>query len=449
MNMMTDYIRYKLEMDNTISSINATKETIETHGYLKLLEYKSFYSQDPSQIAHFYDSYGGMYDPTNIQTQYFYANIQPNDIVVSSGIAGTISKTKAKLLFHNGMEVRDNDVLEAILKENEFQIIASNAAKTESWAGEFAIKLSLDKQVSKYPIIEMVEPTKYKVIRRRNRVIEIQFSETIPSEHGDYRFVQRYGKGYIVYELYKKGRFGNKERKVNIKEIYPELVDFKFNGDFILASIKTNLGGDSDYQGLESKFNAYDQTLTGTNMELVEALPISYVPSNRMDDEATHLNHYRKNYVIVAGSGGEDAKNIIQSEQSAVYTQDRINNSDRILSDILAAIGLNKATLGYASEVGANASAKARRQIEATSLRTRSAMVKEWQPYLEDLFYLVLAANAVFYKIPAKDSYEFEVVINPYIYDDPSDELEEVIQLVEKGIITIEEAREKLGLVSQ
>jgi len=443
---MTDYIKFKLQMDNTISSINASRETIETHGYLKMLEYKAFYSQDPSQIAHFYEQYGGMYDPTNIQTQYFYANIQPNDIVVSSGIAGTISKSKAKLLFHNGMEVEDNDILEGILKENSFQVLASDAAKTESWSGEFAMKLSLDKTVSQYPIIEMVEPTKYKKVMKRNRLLEIQFSETIPSESGDYRFVQRYGKGYIIYELYKKGRFGDKERKISVEELYPELVDFKFNGDFILASVKKNLGGDSDYQGLESKFNAYDQNLTGTNMELVEALPVSYIPDTRMDDRATHLNHYRKNYVTVQGSGGEDAKNMIQTEQTKVYTTDRNSNSDKILGDILAAIGLNKVTLGYSSDIGANASAKARRQIESTSIRTRSAMIKEWQPYLEDLFYLVLAANDIFRSTPAKAEYKFEVIINPYIYDDPTDELEEVVELVKEGIMTIEEARKKLGL---
>ena len=68
--------------------------------------------------------------------------------------------------------------------------------------GDGAFKISIDTEVSQYPILEFYEADRIEVKRERGRIKEIRFKKQFNKQGVSYVLKECYGYGYIEYKLY-------------------------------------------------------------------------------------------------------------------------------------------------------------------------------------------------------------------------------------------------------
>lgn len=374
--MMKDYFVEKLGIETNTAP--ATLHQIPGTEKFKMLEYQAFYNGEEEDIALFYNSgaVGSAY-PSGLQLhrKLFWNNIAYTHSLVHSGLPRNISHTMARLLFHNGIEIGgETPQLRAILDDNNFHKLSEEGAIIESWGGKFAFKISYDPDISEFPIIEVVSPLHFEVVKKRGRLVEIKFFEEIQHKGNDYKFFEIYGKGYIRYELYRLGSRGN-YYGVDVKELYPDLENFEFAEPIILAGYKENMNGVSDYHGIISEIHALDEVLSGMVSDVKIGLAKTFIPESRIPENG-RFDIYQNEYTTIKSNLVEGASNDIIFSQPDIRTQQYGAAADSIIRYILSNVGLNKTTLGFEVEVGQRLSAESRRMMEANSIRTRESKVE-------------------------------------------------------------------------
>ena len=146
------------------------------------------------------------------KSSYYYSNLDATMRIIHSGLPSFCSYAKSNLLQSGGIDYevmmndkelkKEDEMLENILDDNDFQKMLTGMVTTESWAGRFAVKISIDKEISDYPIIEKYSPLSYRSVYKRGRLQELIFIEKY--DDGKFELHERYGKGYVKYNLYKK-----------------------------------------------------------------------------------------------------------------------------------------------------------------------------------------------------------------------------------------------------
>ena len=417
-------------------------------------ENKVWFEASEKELIRFYSQVTDISDKFNVKQNYFWANMSGRKRhFTHSGLARNISETMARVLFHNGIEIDAGEKqkeLEAILKENEMKHLLNDGATTESWGGRFAYKLSFDATISENVLIDMVEPGAFDVIFKRSRVQELRFYKTFSIVERKLKLIERYGKGYIVYELY--DITGEEAVRVPLSDGGLDLEDFFFDEAIILAGFKSDKTrqGVSDYHGLVSEFNSYDEALSGLGNDLRKGSAKSYIPQNRLNTNPVTgttigLNEFDTEYTVIKDDMAQDAKNEITHSQPEIRTEQYTKAADRYEEVILSNVGLNRLTLGLSENIASDAAYAVRRQLENATIRTREGKIELWEEFLEKFFTTVLKAQAQF-KTKTVIEAEVDVDFNEYLQEPPTEYTEDEIKtLLELNLITSETAQKFLG----
>ena len=126
----------------------------------------------------------------------------------------------------------DNTLWRDIATENVFDALVKTAISKTLYTGDGAFKISIDTDISQLPIIEFFEADRIKVKRQRGRITEIVFKTAYSKDTNSYILYEKYGKGYIKYEL--KNAYG-KDVELDTLEKTAGLTDITWDGDFMLA----------------------------------------------------------------------------------------------------------------------------------------------------------------------------------------------------------------------
>lgn len=417
-------------------------------------EHKVWFEASEKALILFYNEEADVNDKFEVKRNYFWSNMGGRKRhFTHSGLARNIAETMSRILFHNGIEIgagEKQDELEAILDENKIQHLLNDGAATESWGGRFAYKLSFDPDVSDNVIIDMVEPGAFDVVFKRSRVQELRFYKMFTTREKKMKLIERYGKGYIVYELYDIS--GREPVRVPLSEAGLVLEDFFFDEKIILAGFKSNKTreGTSDYHGLISEFNSYDEALSGLGNDLRKGSSKSYIPESRLNTNPVTgstigLNEFDTEYTVVKDDMAQDARNEITHSQPEIRTNQFTEAADRYEQVILSNVGLNRLTLGLSENIAADAALAVRRQLENATIRTREEKIELWEPFLEEFFATVLKAQAQF-KTQTVIEIEVEVDFNEYLQEPPVEyTIDEIAKLLALKLISTDEAREFLG----
>ena len=107
----------------------------------------------------------------------------------------------------NGISIddKDSDVWEAMEEENKFKELLGEAVSECLIVGDGAFKLSIDKELSDYPIIEFVSAENIEIRYKKGRLKEIVFKTQYKHNHKMYTLEEVYGYGYIESTLYNDG----------------------------------------------------------------------------------------------------------------------------------------------------------------------------------------------------------------------------------------------------
>lgn len=342
-----------------------------------------------------------------------------------------------------------NKVWEEIRKDNKFDDDIGDVLTKVLVAGDGAFKLSIDTDISKYPIIEFFEADRVEYVAKRGRLQEVKFFTYYNKDNRRYKLIETYGKGYVRYTLVDDR---DNEVSLNILEETNELKDVTFNGDFIMAvplmffkSPKWDGRGKSIFDSKSDSFDALDEVISQwidaiRDGRVQKYIPEDLIPKNPDTGQLMKPNSFDNKFIKIGSSLAEDSKNEIDMKQADIkyeaYVESYANAVDMCLQGIIS-----PSTLGI--DLKKTDNAEAQREKEKTTLYTRNKMVDMLTEVIPQLVNIILKTNDV---LNEKTPGEYEASIKFGEYASPS--FDTVVEIVGKaksyGIMSIEKVVEEL-----
>lgn len=342
-----------------------------------------------------------------------------------------------------------NNIWEDIRNDNKFDDNIGDMITSTLVAGDGAFKISIDTDISKYPIAEFYEGDKVEYVAKRGRLQEVKFNTYYAKKNKQYKLVESYGKGYVKYKLYDDREC---EVPLNTLEETADLLDVTFSGDFIMAvplmffkSPKWEGRGKSIFDSKSDSFDALDEVISQwidaiRDGRVQKYIPEDLIPKNPLTGELMKPNSFDNKFIKIGSSLAEDASNQIDMKQADInylaYVESYANTVDMCLQGIIS-----PSTLGI--DLKKTDNAEAQREKEKTTLYTRNKMVDILTEVIPQLVDIILKTNDV---LNNKTPGEYEVSIVFGEYASPS--FDAVVETVGKaksyGVMSIEQCIEEL-----
>ncbi|WP_349393716.1 capsid protein [Clostridium perfringens] len=413
---------------------------------------KLWYRGEPYELDQFFKNISS--DPVNKAR--FWSAVPSEDLSIRkihSGLPAMIADKLSDIVVADldSIEVTGenyNTLWEEIRKDNKFDDMLGDIIATTLVSGDGAFKLSIDTEISKYPIIEFFDGDKVEYITQRGRLKEIKFYTFYTKNNRQYKLSETYGKGYINYNLYDSN--GN-EVSLNTLDETRELADVTYKDDFIMAvplmffkSSKFEGRGKSIFDNKSDAFDALDEVISQWIDAIRDGRVQKYIPEDLVPKDINgnlmKPNPFDNRFLKVGSSLAEDAKNEIDMKQANInyeaYVESYSNAIDMCLQGIIS-----PSTLGI--DLKKTDNAEAQREKEKTTLYTRGKLVDILTEVIPELVNIILKTNDVLNK---KNTREYEVSIGFGEYASPS--FDAVVETVGKaktyGVMSIEQCIEEM-----
>ncbi len=427
------------------------KEPLTFQG--NVLKNRIWYRGDPSELDQFFKQ--SAYD--SVSKSRFWAAVPSEDLnirKIHSGLPAMITDRLSDIVISDldsiDLETDElNSVWEEISKDNKFNELLGEAITETLITGDGAFKISMDTDITQYPIIEFFSGERVDYNYRRGRLYEILFYTEYPVGTKNYRLEETYGKGYITYKLYDDA---GKEVPLTFCDETASLQNITFNGNFIMGvplkffkSTKFKDRGKSIFDSKSDSFDALDEVISQwidaiRDGRVVKYIPEDLIPKNPSTGELLKPNSFDNKFLKVGASLAEDAKNEISMIQADINYDAFVNSYSSALDMCLQGI-ISPSTLGI--DLKKTDNAEAQREKEKATLYTRGKIVDTLQEVIPEVVVLVFKCNDL---ITKESAGEYEAKVSFGEYASPS--FDNVVEIVGKaksfGIMSIEQCVEEL-----
>lgn len=372
---------------------------------------------------------------------------------IHTGLPGLIVRTLSSVVLPdmNDFEFESpaqEQIWKEIEKDNNFRKKMESALKETLFIGDGAFKVTIDTNISDYPILEWYPGDRVEFIYQRDRIREIVFKTPYQEKGKTYVLNERYGYGYILNELYQ----GEKLVEITAIKATENLTDVAFDDTVILAvplmiyeSAKYEGRGGSIFDGKIDSFDSLDETWSQW-MDALRAgraktyIPECLIPHNPETGELISPNPFDNRYFAADGDMREGQKNQVVTEQPVIPHESYLASYVTALDLCLQGV-ISPSTLGI--DVKKLDNAEAQREKEKTTLYTRNAIVEALQETLPEVVSICINANNILHN---QKTEEVEVNIPFGEYANPSFEsqVETVAKAKQGGIMSIERCVEEL-----
>ena len=337
---------------------------------------------------------------------------------------------------------------EHIGKENNTKNLIEKAVKEVLYIGDGAFKVSLDSDLSEYPIIEFYAGDKVEFATKRGRIQEVIFKSRYTINKENYELREHYGHGYIDYELLKGGapiETGSVEQFASLQRVEWEGNDMMAVPLKFYASSKYEGRGQSIYDKKIDAFDSFDEAYSQWIDALragrtKEYIPESLIPRDPNTGKVLKPNPFDNRYIQTDADMKERAGNKIATEASVIQ-HDSYQATYATALDLCLQGIMSPATLG--ADVKKLDNAEAQREKEKVTLYTRDTIIEALQPRLEEL---VDVAVKAYYRSLNQEVPEYTVDITFQDYANPSFEsqIETIGKGRQHGILSIEACVDEL-----
>lgn len=352
----------------------------------------------------------------------------------------------------NGVKLPDDlsERWEKIADENDFNSLVGQAVTDTLIIGDGAFKISMDSKISAEPIIEFYPGDRIDLIRKRGRITEVVFRTVYKETGGTYVLRERYGYGYVRYELTKN------DNAVSLESI-PQtsgLADVTFD-DTVMFAVPLRFYSSGVYEGrgrsvfdggkadsFDALDEAWSQWLYAVRQSRpMKFLPPDYAPKNPFTGEDLMPNPFDNAFIESNGAVRETTtpprpelvQPVIPHES---YLATYITALDLALQGIIS-----PSTLGI--DVKKLDNAEAQREKEKTTLYTRNRIVDVLQTVIpkviQAVFDVITIADG---NAPSKIN--AELTFGEYANPSFESQVETVGKGRTQGIMSIEAAVDEL-----
>lgn len=332
---------------------------------------------------------------------------------IHTGLAGLIVRilTAIVLADMNDFDFENmaqENLWKEIEKKNKFRKALERSVKEVLYIGDGAYKVTIDTNLSQYPILEWYPGERIELVQERGRLKEVVFKTLYTDHRQQYVLYEHYGYGYIRNEMY----HGDTPIDIKTIESTKNIAEWKFDPSVILAvplkvyeSAKWEDRGGSIFDGKLDSFDAFDEVWSQWMDALragraKEYIPECFLPRNPDTGEILKPNHFDNRYIRTDQDMGEGAQNKIDVEQPAIphdsYLASYVTALDLCLQGIIS-----PSTLGI--DVKKLDNAEAQREKEKTTLYTRNAIVEALQEELPDVISACINAYHILMNQPIEE----------------------------------------------
>ena len=362
-------------------------------------------------------------------------------------MAGIIAAGVNAFNFNDNKAMADlwNDHID---KENNIKALTEKCIKNVLVIGDGAFKISIDTELSQYPIIEFYAGDKIDLVCKRGRIQEVIFKSFFEVGDTRYELKEHYGHGFIDYELFKG------DIAITTDSI-PEFQHFQrveWDGDDMMAvpvkfyaSQKFENRGQSIFDKKIDAFDSFDEAYSQWIDALragrtKEYIPESLIPRDPNTGKVLRPNPFDNRYIQTDADRAEHANNRISTESAGIQHDSYMATYATALDLCLQGF-MSPSTLGV--DVKKLDNAEAQREKEKVTLYTRDAIIEVLQPKLQELVKVTINA---YYRMLKETAPDYSVDITFQDYANPS--FESQIETVGKGrasgILSIEACVEEL-----
>ena len=371
---------------------------------------------------------------------------------IHTAIPGVIVDTLATVTLTDLNEIKftdghgEKEIWEQIEQENQFKKLLENATKETLYIGDGAFKITVNTEVSKYPILEFYPGDTVDYTVRYGRVQEVIFRTYYEHKGQIYVLYETYGYGYIKNRLTKDGKDIPLDRIPQTRN----LSDYFFSGyqeneageritsgSYMMAvplmfyrSSRFPGRGQSIFDRKVENFDAVDEAWSQWMDALragrsKEYIPENLLPRNPENGRVMRPNAFDCRYIKTDADMSENTMNKITLEQPAIPHESYVATYTTALDLCLQGL-ISPSTMGIDMKKLDNADAQ--REKEKATLYTRNAMVDALQ---EDLKQLVSTCINVYQEFYGQKVTEVKADVSFGEYANPS--FESQIETVAKG----------------
>lgn len=418
-----------------------------------VLRNRLWYRGDPSELDQFYKQTA--LDP--VSKSRFWAAVPSEDLAIRkihSGLPAMIAERLSDIVVADldGIALETDEqtnLWSEISEDNDFDELIGESITNALVAGDGAFKITVDTDVTKYPIIEFFSGEQVDYKRTRNRLQEILFYTDYTHKEKDYRLEEAFGRGYIKFRLL------DAEGKEILLSTIPETADLKdvtFPGDFIMAvplsffkSPKWQNRGKSIFDSKADSFDALDEVISQwvdavRSGRVQKYIPEDLIPKDLSTGALKKPNPFDNQFIRIGSSLKEEDKNEMKMVQPVILYQAFVESYANTLDMCLQGI-VSPATLGI--DLKKTDNAEAQREKEKATLYTRGKIIDTLNEVLPQVVDVVMKVNdTMFSRTP--NEYVASVTFGEYA----SPSFDSVVETVGKaktyGIMSIEQVVQEL-----
>lgn len=344
--------------------------------------------------------------------------------------------------------------------------------------GDGAFKISIDEDVSPYPLLEFWPGDRVEYLRRHGRIVGVVFKTVLPAGGGgragaggsgggvygggspagglsgarsvDYELHEIYEPGSIRYELWRDGRQVPLSALPELAEYRPVTYDEKFPLAVPLCvfhSQKYPGRGRSIFDGKTDAFDAHDEVISQwidavRHGRVKNYIPEDMIPRDPATGELKHVDSFGTNFIQVASSHAEGAAGALRIEtvQPEIRYDAFVKSYAATLNLCLQGI-VSPATLGI--DVGRMSSAEAQREKKDITGMTRNAITDALEKALPQVVRSMLMAYDLL-QGRAAGQYEPKVTFGEYGAPDFDSRVQTVASAATAGVMSVEAVVDEL-----
>lgn len=345
-------------------------------------------------------------------------------------------------------EEKHSQLWEQIAKENKFHKLFGKSLKEALYIGDGAYKITIDTEVSEYPLVEWYPGERVEYVQKRGRLSEIVFKTPYKVRNEQYVLHEHYGYGYIRNRLYR----GEREVMINAIPEMSGVEDIKFDEALILAvplmiyeSTKYEGRGGSIFDGKLDAFDAFDEAWSQWMDALRAGRAKTYisdclVPHDPETGKLIKPNPFDNRYFAADGDMSEGQKNTVNTEQPNIPHESYLASYCTALDLCLQGV-ISPSTLGI--DVKKLDNAEAQREKEKTTLYTRNAIIEALQETLPELIGVCINAANILNNGSIEDV-EVSIPFGEYANPSFESQVETIGKGKTQGIMSIEACVEEL-----
>lgn len=447
-NMIMKMLRINPAPENRIITIT------EPFSYnTNVLRNRLWYRGDPSELDQFYKQTA--LDP--VSKSRFWAAVPSEDLSIRkihSGLPAMVAERLSDIVVADldGVELKSQeqtDLWADISDDNDFDELVGESIIETLVAGDGAFKITVDMDVTQFPIIEFYSGERVDYRRTRGRLQEVLFYTDYAVKDKDYRLEETFGRGYIRYRLLNSE---GKEVPLSTVPETAELADVTYDGDFIMAvplaffrSKKWKGRGKSIFDSKADSFDALDEVISQwvdaiRRGRVKEYIPEDMIPKDPHTGALMKPNPFDNQFTKLNSVMVEDAKGQITMVQPQILYEAFVASYASALDMCLQGI-ISPSTLGIDLKKLDNA--EAQREKEKATLYTRGKIIERLNEVIPQLVDVVLK---VYDTMRSRSAGEYQAAVTFGEYASPS--FDAVVETVGKaktyGIMSIEQVVEEL-----